>query len=85
MIANSREKRKLWYDKKAVEREFKPGDQVLVLATSKSHKMSVSWTGPGKIIAKISETNYKVEVPVRREKSQIYHINLLKPFVKRVE
>ncbi|XP_035209168.1 uncharacterized protein LOC118183680 [Stegodyphus dumicola] len=36
-------KRKLWYDHNAVTR-FKVGDLVLVLATSKPHKMALKWS-----------------------------------------
>lgn len=58
---------------------------MLVLATSKPKNMSVKWIGPGKIESKISATNYIVNVPGRREKSQIYHVNLLKHYFKRME
>ncbi|GFU55595.1 retrovirus-related Pol polyprotein from transposon 17.6 [Trichonephila clavipes] len=78
-------KRKTWYDKNAVKREFKDGDLVLVLATSRTNKLAVQWIGPGTILNKISETNYLVEIPGRREASQIYHINMLKPYYKRPE
>ncbi|GFU06329.1 retrovirus-related Pol polyprotein from transposon 17.6 [Trichonephila clavipes] len=40
-------KRKTWYDKNAVKREFKDGDLVLVLATSRANKLAVQWIGPG--------------------------------------
>ncbi|GFV64076.1 transposon Ty3-G Gag-Pol polyprotein [Trichonephila clavipes] len=73
-------KRKTWYDKNAVKREFKDGDLVLVFATSRTNKLAVQWIGPGTILNKISETNYLVEIPGRRETSQIYHINMLKPY-----
>ncbi|GFS79209.1 retrovirus-related Pol polyprotein from transposon 17.6 [Trichonephila clavipes] len=76
-------KRKTWYDKNAVKREFKDGDLVLVLATSRANKLAVQWIGPGTILNKISETNYLVEIPGRRETSQIYHINMLKPYYKK--
>ncbi|GFV67513.1 retrovirus-related Pol polyprotein from transposon 297 [Trichonephila clavipes] len=78
-------KRKTWYDKNAVKREFKDGDLVLVLATSRANKLAVQWIGPGTVLNKISETNYLVEIPGRRETSQIYHINMLKPYYKRPE
>ncbi|GFV19767.1 retrovirus-related Pol polyprotein from transposon 412 [Trichonephila clavipes] len=78
-------KRKTWYDKNAVKREFKNGDLVLVLATSRANKLAVQWIGPGTILNKISETNYLVEIPGRRETSQIYHINMLKSYYKRPE
>ncbi|GFW42919.1 retrovirus-related Pol polyprotein from transposon 297 [Trichonephila clavipes] len=76
-------KRKTWYDKNAVKREFKDGDLVLELATSRANKLAVQWIGPGTILNKISETNYLVEIPGRRGTSQIYHINMLKPYYKR--
>ncbi|GFT63680.1 retrovirus-related Pol polyprotein from transposon 17.6 [Trichonephila clavipes] len=41
-------KRKTWYDKNAVKREFKDGDLVLVLATSRTNKLEVQWIAPGK-------------------------------------
>ncbi|GFT48225.1 retrovirus-related Pol polyprotein from transposon 297 [Trichonephila clavipes] len=78
-------KRKTWYDKNAVKREFKDGDLVLLLATSRANKLAVQWIGPGTILNKISETNYLVEIPGRRETFQIYHINMLKPYYKRPE
>lgn len=78
-------KRKLWYDRNAVKREFREGDLVLVLATNKPNKLSVQWIGPGTIRSKISDTNYLVEIPGRKERSQIYHVNMLKPYYKRPE
>jgi len=78
-------KRKTWYDRNTVHRKFKVGDQVLVLATSKPNKLAVEWIGPGVIESQISETNYIVQLPGRKEKSQIYHVNLLKPYNRRVE
>lgn len=84
-MEEKRDKRKIWYDRNAVNRKFNPGDKVLVLATSKPNKLSVSWIGPGTIESQMSETNYIVNVPDRREKSQIYHVNLLKPYVQRAE
>ena len=78
-------KRKLWYDKNCVKREFKEGDKVMVLAMSPTNKLSVQWHGPGTVEGKISDTNYIVSLPGKREKSQIYHINLLKPYHSRSE
>ncbi|GFV34877.1 retrovirus-related Pol polyprotein from transposon 297 [Trichonephila clavipes] len=78
-------KRKTWYDKNAVKREFKDADLVLVLATSRANKLAVQWIGPETILNKISETNYLVEIPGKRETSQTYHINMLKPYYKRPE
>ncbi|GFT06335.1 retrovirus-related Pol polyprotein from transposon 17.6 [Trichonephila clavipes] len=73
-------KRKTWYDKNAVKREFKDEDLVLVLATSRANKLAVQWIGPGTILNKISETSYLVEIPGRRETSQICWSGFSYPF-----
>ncbi|GFV40532.1 retrovirus-related Pol polyprotein from transposon 17.6 [Trichonephila clavipes] len=68
-----------------MEHWMEPEEEVLVLATSRANKLAVQWIGPGTILNKISETNYLDEIPGRRESSQIYHINMLKPYYKRPE
>ncbi|GBO30239.1 hypothetical protein AVEN_237142-1 [Araneus ventricosus] len=57
-MTETRDRRKTWYDENAVKREFRVGELVLVLATSKPNKMAVQWTGSGVIESKLSETNY---------------------------
>ncbi|GFW79268.1 retrovirus-related Pol polyprotein from transposon 412 [Trichonephila clavipes] len=78
-------KRKTWYDRDAVERKFVEGDLVMVLATSKQNKLEVNWIGPGKVLSRISDTNYVIDLPRRRDRSTIYHVNLLKPYHRRPE
>lgn len=78
-------KRKSWYDKNTVKRKFNIGDQVLVLATSKPNKLSVQWVGPGVVESQISDTNYVVRMSEKKDKTQIYHVNLLKPYHQRPE
>ncbi|GBM04413.1 Transposon Ty3-I Gag-Pol polyprotein [Araneus ventricosus] len=84
-MAEVRDKRKVWYDKNAVKRKFRVGDLVLVLATSKPNKMAVQWTGPGVIESQLSETTYIVRMEIKNDKTQIYHVNLLKPYRQRPE
>ncbi|KAG8184543.1 hypothetical protein JTE90_012632 [Oedothorax gibbosus] len=79
------QKNKTWYDKKAVKREFRIGDLVLIFATFKSNKLSPHWTGPGTILRKLSETNYVVQLPGEKATSKVYHVNMLKPYYKRPE
>ncbi|GBO35269.1 hypothetical protein AVEN_202904-1 [Araneus ventricosus] len=50
-ISRERDKRKQWYDRDTIERKFKPGDKVLVMATVKPNKLAVSWMGPGTVRA----------------------------------
>ncbi|GFY23576.1 retrovirus-related Pol polyprotein from transposon 412 [Trichonephila clavipes] len=78
-------KRKTWYDRDAVERKFVEGDLVMVLVTSKQNKLEVNWIGPGKVLSRISDTNYVIDLPGRRDSSTIYHVNLLKPYHRRPE
>ncbi|GFU02235.1 retrovirus-related Pol polyprotein from transposon 412 [Trichonephila clavipes] len=82
-------KRKTWYDRDAVERKFVEGDLVMVLATSKQNKLEVNWIGPGKVLSRISDTNYVIDLPGRRDRARarsiIYHVNLLKPYHRRSE
>ncbi|GBM73146.1 hypothetical protein AVEN_30038-1 [Araneus ventricosus] len=49
------------------------------------NKFAVNWVGPGVIDQKLSDTNYIVKKLDKKEKSQIYHINMLKPYYKRAE
>ncbi|GBN02874.1 hypothetical protein AVEN_153230-1 [Araneus ventricosus] len=84
-MTETRDKRKAWYDKNAVKREFGVGELVLVLTTSKPNKMAVQWTGPGVIENKLSETNYIVRMEGKKDKTQIYNVNLLKPYHQRLE
>ncbi|GFW01108.1 hypothetical protein TNCV_1763461 [Trichonephila clavipes] len=78
-------KRKTWYDRDAVERKFVEGDLVMVLATAKQNKLEVNWIGPGKVLSRITDTNYVIDLPRRRDRSTIYHVNLLKPYHRRPE
>ena len=65
-MEEQRDKRKLWYDKRTIKRQFKIGDQVLVLAMSKPNKLDASWIRPGTIKSQISETNYTVKLPGKK-------------------
>ncbi|GFY04988.1 retrovirus-related Pol polyprotein from transposon 412 [Trichonephila clavipes] len=78
-------KRKTWYDRDVLERKFVEGDLVMVLVTSKQNKLEVNWIGPGKVLSRISDTNYVIDLPGRRDRSTIYHVNLLKPYHRRPE
>lgn len=52
--------KKTWYDSKARDRDFKPGDQVLMLKPRRKHKFEVLWEGPFQVIHKISKVNYLI-------------------------
>ncbi|GFX45472.1 hypothetical protein TNCV_2740091 [Trichonephila clavipes] len=80
-----RYRRKKWYDKNAIKREFQQGDAVLVLSLNQPHKLVPQWKGPGKKEKRLSETNYVVTFDGNQEGNRVYHINMLKPYHRRPE
>ncbi|GBN66595.1 hypothetical protein AVEN_170117-1 [Araneus ventricosus] len=84
-MEKSQQRNKTWYDKRAVKREFQEGDSVLIFSNCRANKLSPRWTGPGTILKKLSETNYVVSLPHKKDKSQVDHVNMLKPYYKRPE
>ena len=68
-------KQKTWYDKRACDRKFNPGDEVLVLLPSLSSKFLSRWQGQYKVTRKILD---EVDTGKTRKRKRIYHINLLR-------
>lgn len=79
-MSNSQQRMKLQYDRKAVSRDWKPGDQVLVLLPIPGSALSARFSGPYVIERKISETDYVVKTPDRRRSSRVCHVNMLKTY-----
>ena len=71
---------KIWYDRKAKSRSFEPGDRVLVLFPVVGNPLQAKYSGPYKVVKKISDTNYLVKTPGRRKETQVCHINMLKAY-----
>lgn len=67
-------------DQKAVERQFQPGDKVLVLLPVPSSALMARFSGPYVIVKKVSDTNYILNTPERRRKTRLCHVNMLKPY-----
>ncbi|GFT03799.1 retrovirus-related Pol polyprotein from transposon 17.6 [Trichonephila clavipes] len=53
-------------------------------APSRPNKLSVQWIGAGEIVQQLSETNYVVKFP-EKDKTHIYHVNMLNPYHQRKE
>ncbi|GFX80609.1 retrovirus-related Pol polyprotein from transposon 297 [Trichonephila clavipes] len=64
------------------EKDFEK--RLLVIAPSRPNKLSVQWVGPGEIVQQLSETNYVVKFP-EKDKTHVYHVNMLKPYQQREE
>ena len=79
-LQESQSKMKVWYDRKAKSRCFEPGDRVLVLFPVVGNPLQAKYSGPYKVVKKISDTNYLVKTPGRRKEKQVCHINMLKAY-----
>lgn len=64
-LAKAQTNQKTWYDRMAHAREFKPGDRVLVLLPTSTHKLRAQWQGPYSIVRKNGEANYVVDMKDR--------------------
>lgn len=76
----SQKKMKYFFDRKTKERNFVVGDNVLVLLPIPGNPLKASFSGPWKILKKVSDVNYLVETPERRRPYQLCHINMLKAY-----
>ena len=79
-LQESQSKMKVWYDRKAKSRCFEPGDRVLVLFPVVGNPLQAKYSGPYKVVKKISDTNYLVKTPDRRKETQVCHINMFKAY-----
>lgn len=79
-LASSQDSMKKRFDKKAVVRHFKPGDEVLMLLPTFGSALSARFSGPYVVEKKVSDTNYVILTPELRRKTRLCHVNMLKPF-----
>lgn len=54
---------------------------MLSLRPSRANQLEVQWEGPFRVAQKLSDTNYVIERQGKRKSVQIYHCNLMKPYV----
>jgi len=76
-------KAKMYADKDVNSKTFKIGDKVLLqdetLRRGRSKKLDAQWTGPYRVVEKIFDVNYKIQI---KRKTACVHANRLKPFVE---
>ena len=58
---------------------FEPGDRVLVFFPVVGNPLLAKYSGPYKVVKKISDTDYLVRTG-RHKETQVCHINMLKPY-----
>jgi len=71
------------FDKNAVARSFQPDDKVVVLLPILGSALSARFTGPYRVVKKLSDTDYVISTPDRRRKTRVCHINMLKAYYDR--
>uniref|UniRef100_A0A3Q1F7N1 Gypsy retrotransposon integrase-like protein 1 n=1 Tax=Acanthochromis polyacanthus TaxID=80966 RepID=A0A3Q1F7N1_9TELE len=71
------------FDRKAVKRQFGPGDKVLVLLPTPGSALTARFSGPYVVESRVSDTDYVIHTPERRTKTRLRHINMVKPFHSR--
>ena len=60
-LSEAQRRQKVWYDRKARQREFKPGDLVLVLLPTSVRSLTAQWQGPYPVLHRIGSVNYLVD------------------------
>ena len=76
----SRSKYKAYFDVRSQDRQFKPGDEVLVLLPNETSKLLISWNGPYKVLERRGKVDYVIDEP---KGPKMYHVNLLKRYYRR--
>lgn len=71
------------HDVDAVERNFQPGQKVLALFPVLGNLLNSRFFGPYVIQKKLTVLNYEEVTPDRGKKTQLCHVNMLKPYVER--
>ena len=66
---------KTWYDKKAWQRKFKPGDKVLVLLPIHGHPLQAHYYGPFVVDKKASDVDYVIKMPGHCKDNRLCHVN----------
>ena len=69
---------KKWYDRHARDREFQPGELVLVLLPSSTSKLQAQWQGPYPVVRRTGAVNYEVNMFDTRKRRRVFHVNMLR-------
>ena len=76
---------KTWYDKKARDRVFEVGQEILALLPIPGSPLQAKYYGPYKVLEKLGPVDYLIDTPGRRKVQRVCHVNLLKPYRRRDE
>jgi hypothetical protein len=73
-LKQSQDKMKQWYDKDAMIRQFKPGENIIVLLLIPCHPLQANYFWPYVIESRLNDLNYIVNTHTRRKKRQICQV-----------
>jgi hypothetical protein len=79
-LMRSRRRYAKYYNRKARNRKFLVGDQVLLLLPTSSNKLLVQWKGPYRVKEVKGDMDYKIDIDGN---VKTFHANMLKLYVKR--
>lgn len=80
-LARTQITQKRHFDVKARDREFHPGDKVLLLLPTDDNKLLMQWKGPFDVVERLNGHNYRIQLPGR---VRLFHANMLKRYTERV-
>lgn len=83
-LGRAQGKMKNWYDRKAVSRHFEVGEKVLMLLPIPGSALQARFSGPYVVEDKVSDRDYVIATPDRRQQRRLCHVNMLKPYFERV-
>ena len=61
-----------------LEKELKPGEEVLLLLPTSSNKLLAQWQGPYWVTRKVGKVDYEIDMPNKRNRKKVFHMNILK-------
>ena len=69
-----------YYNRKSRDRQFRPGDKVLLLCPTDYNKMLLQWKGPFGVVHKLNDQDYRIDV---NGTLKTFHANMLKRYFER--
>ena len=76
-----KQKRKTWYDKRARERSYEPGQEILAFLPLTGNPLKAKFCGPYRVLQKLGPVDYLIDTPNRRKLQRVCHVNLLNSMV----